>query len=63
MFILKCPLCQTALRLPDEAAGKSINCLKCKGVITVPLDVQGQVTETPTEDADFETLEKDQTEE
>jgi len=35
MFVVHCPLCNAALRLPDEVAGKTIRCLKCQTIILV----------------------------
>ncbi|HEV3143260.1 MAG TPA: hypothetical protein VGZ47_05175 [Gemmataceae bacterium] len=36
MFIVNCANCNEPLRLPDDAAGKTIRCLKCKVIILVP---------------------------
>jgi LSD1 subclass zinc finger protein len=38
MFIIICGNCNEPLRLPDEAAGKAVRCLKCKEVIMLPPD-------------------------
>jgi LSD1 subclass zinc finger protein len=35
MFILVCAGCEHPLKLPDDAAGKVIRCLKCKSIIMV----------------------------
>lgn len=32
---IACPLCQSRVRLPDDAAGKKFRCPKCKGTISV----------------------------
>jgi LSD1 subclass zinc finger protein len=36
MFIINCACCKHPLKLPDDAAGKMIRCLKCKTVILIP---------------------------
>jgi LSD1 subclass zinc finger protein len=35
MFIVHCANCNEPLRLPDDAAGKTIRCLKCMAIIMV----------------------------
>jgi LSD1 subclass zinc finger protein len=35
MFIVHCANCDQPLHLPDDAAGKTIRCLKCKAVIMI----------------------------
>lgn len=35
-IVIRCPHCQTALRVPESAAGKRIKCSKCQQVFAVP---------------------------
>ena len=35
MFIVNCAGCNDTLRLPDHAAGKTIQCWKCKDIIWI----------------------------
>jgi LSD1 subclass zinc finger protein len=38
MFSVNCANCNELLRLPDDAAGKSIRCLKCQAAIHLPVN-------------------------
>jgi len=35
-FIMKCPSCQSALRIKDEYAGKQLKCPRCTHVMAIP---------------------------
>jgi LSD1 subclass zinc finger protein len=36
MFVVNCAGCDQLLRLPDDAAGQTIRCVKCKAIILIP---------------------------
>ena len=60
MLIVNCPHCNATLRLPDEVAGKVINCFKCNGRFGIrDIDID-QKTETQWEASAFDTFEEEQ---
>jgi LSD1 subclass zinc finger protein len=36
MFVVNCAGCNQLLNLPDDAAGRTIRCVKCKVIILIP---------------------------
>jgi len=57
MVIINCPDCNELIRLPDDAGGNTIQCLKCKSIILIHeqpvgalVESSGEVTETFAED-------------
>jgi hypothetical protein len=36
VFTINCSKCTEAIKLPDEALGKTIHCPKCKALILIP---------------------------
>ena len=35
MLIINCPDCNEFIRLPDDAGGNTIQCLRCKSIILI----------------------------
>jgi hypothetical protein len=48
-FIVKCPGCQSPLRIREEYAGKQLKCPRCTHVMTIPATspVEAELTEAP----------------
>jgi predicted RNA-binding Zn-ribbon protein involved in translation (DUF1610 family) len=58
-IVIKCPACQTPLRVREEYAGKKMKCPKCQGPVPVPGTAAGEHVQTPRPAARVKTEEEE----